>query len=93
LSTTNDSVPLHDQRKYGMSPDQAVTGGPRVKRVALRRGNDRHAPVVDPLPGDSSAYEFPAEAMQGKGPFYAIIETASPLDRTVKLKRSALAEP
>ena len=94
LHTKNELVPLDDRLKDGLAPDPVRTGGPRVQRVALRRGNDRHAVVVDPIPGDGVAYDFPAEALQGKGPFYAIIGTMTPpLERTLKLKRSALAEP
>jgi len=94
LHTTNEVVPLDDRLKDGVAPDPVRTGGARVERVSLRRGNDRRAVVVDPIAEDGVAYDFPAEALQGKGPFYAIIGTVSPsLDRTLKLKRSALAQP
>lgn len=93
MQTKND-IPVEDQLKHGLPEETVRTGGPRVERVALRLGKDRHAVVIDPISEGAAAYDFPADALQGRGPFYVIIHTVSPdMDRTLKLKRSALEEP
>jgi hypothetical protein len=94
-STKNDRESLDDQARYGLPPDTTRTSGPRVIGLALRRGDDRGAALVQPISGGGGVeFEFPATALQGKGPFYAIVRTEEPEMRMdLKLKRSALKQP
>jgi hypothetical protein len=92
--TANGSLPADVQLERGLTSDEVRTGGPRVQRVSLRRGSDRDAATVEPVSEGGVAYDFPAEALQGKGPFYILVHTESPsIDQTLKLKPSALAKP
>ncbi|HET8946957.1 MAG TPA: hypothetical protein VFQ07_08235 [Candidatus Polarisedimenticolia bacterium] len=55
------------------------TSGPVVRPVSVLGGVE---------------YEFPATALQGEGPFYALVHAEEPrLDLVLKLKRSVLAKP
>ena len=69
--------------------------GPHVESVVLRRGKDVDAVTIPSLQADGmDGYLFPATALQGNGPFYAVIHTTAPADPlTVKLKRSVVKRP
>jgi hypothetical protein len=69
--------------------------GPQVERVALRHGGGSDAITVQSIAGGGGVdFEFPATALQGEGPFYAVIHTTAPeIDTTVKLKRSVVRLP
>ena len=92
-STANDWSARHDQAAFGVPPPTSELPGPGVTDMSLRRGAE--GPVVRPLAVLGGVeYEFPATALQGNGPFFALVHTGEPrLDLVLKLKRSALAKP
>src|SRR5262245_28719920 len=78
LSTKNDDLSRANQA-YGVPPETERKEGPRVIGVALRRGEGDGASLVEPISvGIGTEYEFPATALQGKGPFFLIIRTEAP---------------
>lgn len=81
--------------KYGVSaPTTVRESGPGVIGAALRRGEDRNAPLIQPVSEVALEYEFPASALQGEGPFYLVIGIDTPDKQvTVKLKKSVLEKP
>jgi hypothetical protein len=95
VSTKNDRASLEDQAEYHWPPETVHASGPRVRRVDLRRGKAPGAGIVLPVSGGGGVEEdFPATALQGRGPFYAIIHTEAPSpDLVLKLKPAVLTEP
>lgn len=92
-STANDWSARHDQAEFGVPPTTSRLPGPVVADVTLKRGEE--GPVVRPVSVlGGLVYEFPAAALQGEGPFFALVHTEEPrLDLVLKLKRSVLARP
>lgn len=95
VSTKNDRASQEDQAEYHVPPETVHAPGPGVRRVELRRGKVPGAGIVTPVSGGGGVEEvFPATALQGRGPFYAIIHTEAPSpDLVLKLKPAVLTEP
>jgi len=94
-STANDWSAREDEATLGVPPTTTQLPGPKVTEVSLRRGADRSGPVTQPVSLVGGAeYVFPATALQGEGPFYALVHAEEPrLRLELKLKRSVLARP
>lgn len=91
----NTIVTRDAQGEYSPPYSTHPVAGPRVERAGLRRGQDANAITLQPVAGGGGVdYEFPATALQGKGPFYTVIHTTVPdTDMAVKLKRSIVRLP
>ena len=80
--------------RYGTIPGTLRSPGSPVIHAALQRGEGDGAILIPAEEKSPLEYVFPAAALQGRGPFFVVLQTEAPDGKVVlKLKPSLLKEP